>query len=88
MATTHKDVEFAVTTSRGVNEKIYRTYKIAVIDAVNRSEVTGGEKFYVDILIYSKAGAKWLYGSSKDYDPDASIAERIEVTAVSVGKIA
>jgi len=88
MARTHKDVEFAVDDASG-NERIFKTWDQAAGFAV--SLAASGRRTNIDILVYSEAGARALYGDDgvERYreDPEASVFERIEVRANDVGRV-
>lgn len=90
MAKSHKDVEFSVDDAGG-KERIFKTFDEAAGFAVAIAGSTG-KTVNLDVLIYSKAGARAWGGDDavEEYesDPDASVSERIEITAQSVGRIA
>jgi hypothetical protein len=77
--TSHKDVEFVV------NGKHLKSFDKACGDAV-ASSLARGVAVNIDVLAYSKAGAKWC--GIEDYDPDASVSGRISITSEDHGKIA
>jgi len=84
---THKDLEFHV--SAGEKTTVHDKWAFACQQADSASR--GGEKAVIDIVTWSRAGAKaWAgdYGGELyDEDPEASVFERFEVRAHSVGKI-
>lgn len=87
---THKAVEFHVADPAGgvhVFKRFDEAAGYAVVSSASR-----GEKTFIDVLIYSRAGANWWGGSSavEEYqeDPDASISQRIEVNANNAGRVA
>ena len=88
-AKSHKDVEFAVDDYQG-NEKIFKRFDEAAAFAVEKA-MSRGETVNLDVLVSSRAGAKWLYGDSGveiyEEDPDASVFERIEVKANMMGRV-
>jgi len=88
---THKDVEFFVWNGNQILRKVFRTFDEATAFAISLS-VTRGEDVYIDVVIYSRSGARWYGG---DYgvevyeeDTEASISDRIVVRAESLGRIA
>jgi len=86
---THKDVEYAVEDGSG-KERIFKTPDEAAGFAV--SMALSGRPAYIDVLIWSRAGAVWYRGSDDggdeyDEDPEASIFERIRVKAESEGRV-
>lgn len=90
MAKKHKDVEFMVT-ARDLRAAYYDTAEEASAIAIARSMSRGGEPVEINVLVSSKAGARWYGG---DYgvevyeeDPDASVHEQIIVRAESIGRI-
>jgi hypothetical protein len=90
---THKDVEFAVEFAgpRGGQEKMHRSFEEAAGTAIAMAASTGQE-VYLDVLIYSKAGARWWGGDTAvemyEEDPEASISQRVIVRAEDEGRIA
>lgn len=87
-AKTHKDVEFAVDDASG-NERIFKKFDEAAGFAV--SLAASGRATKIDVLIHSRAGARW-WGDDhavEEYnsDPDASVSERIQITAESIGRV-
>ena len=86
----HKGVEFAVDDASG-HERIFKTFNEAAGFAVTIA-ASGRPNVSIDVLIYSVAGARWWGGDDavEQYreDPEASVSERIEVSANVVGRIA
>jgi hypothetical protein len=85
----HKDVEYAVEDGGG-QERIFKTADEAAGFAV--SLAMSGRTVYIDVLIYSRAGARF-YGDDHaveqyDEDPEASVSDRIQVKAESLGRVA
>lgn len=84
------DVEFEV--SSGERTQVTSDWKEACRWAVQFSAHRGGEMAVIDVLTHSRAGAGMWAGSHGrelyDEDPDASVFERFEVRARSVGRIA
>jgi hypothetical protein len=89
MAYKNKDVEFAVDDASG-NQRIFDTFDAAAGFAV--SLAASGRTVALDVLIWSEAAARAWGGDdaveSYREDPDASVFERIEITANPVGRIA
>ena len=84
-----KDVEFHVESGqRGV--KIHKSWEDASGDAVERA-ASGNTDVVIDVVIWSRSGAKLFGGDSAaemyDEDPDASVFDRITVSANSTGRI-
>lgn len=87
---THRDVEYAVDDASG-QERIFKTSDEAASFAVSLA-LSDGEPHYIDVLVWSPAGARWYRGSSdgeEEYeeDPEASVFERIEIRANSLGRV-
>jgi len=87
---THHEVEFFVTTP-GKNAKLFRTsFEEAAAMAVTLA-ASDGRPRYVDVVIHGEAGAYWWGGdyAVEEYeaDPEASVSERIKITAESEGRI-
>lgn len=82
---THKDVEFQI------GGESFRKSEEAIVHAFNLA-LTTGQTVYIDVIVWSKAGARFLYGDDGvemyKEDPEASVFERIAVTASSLGRIA
>lgn len=91
-ASTHKDVEYMVEDpSRPGTEMYFKKADEAAGNAIGRAMSHGGE-VYIDVLVSSRAGAKWYRGTYEgeeeyDEDPDASVFERIIVRAESIGRV-
>lgn len=81
---THRDVEFHV------GADVFRTFGEAAVFAVVMAERFGRAET-IDVVVWSKAGARWLGGDhgaeQYDEDPEASVFERIVVRAVSQGRV-
>jgi hypothetical protein len=90
---THKDVEFEVEFAgpRGGRSQTHRSFEEAAATAIAMAASTGQE-VYLDVLIYSKAGARWWGGEAAvemyEEDPDASVSQRVIVRAEDEGRIA
>lgn len=86
----HKDVEFAVDNYQG-EQQIFKKSGDAALFALEKSISRGGEPVNVDVLVYSRAGAKWYRGMSGeeeyDEDPEASVFERITIRAEAIGRV-
>jgi hypothetical protein len=86
----HNDVEFAVGDVGSTGEMIFDTAEEASVIAIDRA-VSGRGPQVIDVLVSSRAGAKWYGGEDAvevyDFDPDASVHERFVVRAESVGRI-
>lgn len=86
----HKDVEYAVEDGSG-QERIFRTPDEAAGFAVSMG-MSGKSPVYIDVLIYSRAGARHYGGDyaveQYDEDPEASVSDRIRITAESEGRVA
>lgn len=89
MKKTHKDVEYAVNDASD-RQRIFKTVDEAASFAVSIA-ISRGRPVNLDVLAWSKAGAFFLYGDegAEQYeeDPDASVFERIEIKANSLGRI-
>lgn len=89
-AKTHKDVEFAVDDAGG-NQRIFKKFDEAAGFAVSIA-ATGRENVNIDVLIWSKAGARAYGGDDAveqyNEDPEASVFERLEIKVNYVGRIA
>lgn len=86
---THKDVEFSVEDGQG-RERIFKTFDEAAGFAVSMA-ATGRPDVYLDVLVWSRAGAK-AYGGDwgveqYDEDPEASVFERLVIQADNQGRI-
>ena len=85
-------VEFAVDNlAVPAEEQIFDHLGDAMEFAASCSIARCGEKRYVDVLVYSRQAAKRWGGDEAvemyDEDPDASVHERIVVTAESIGRV-
>jgi hypothetical protein len=89
MAKNHKDVEFAVDDAGG-KERIFKSFDEAAGFAVSIAASTG-KKVDLDVLIFSAAGARAWGGDDavEQYhdDPDASVFERIVISADDQGRV-
>jgi len=69
--------------------QVFRTFDQAAANATHRA-IAAGVTMHLDVVILSKAGARWYGGddAAKQYDedPEASVFERIVVTATSLGR--
>ena len=85
----HKDVEFAVDDNQG-EEHIFKTFEEAVAFA-GRLALTTTVRINLDVLVYSREGAKWWGGidGAQDYDDDAeaSVFDRLHVKVTSQGRV-
>lgn len=97
---THKDVEYMVNDETMRHPRAFDTFEAAAAYAVDEAaRLGGGERVMLDVLVYSKAGAKFYgalaYGpdgaarAAREYDedPDASVFERLELRVDFVGKV-
>lgn len=88
MAKRHKDVEFSVDDASG-GERIFKTFDEAAGFAV--ALAASGRKSSINILVYSRSGAKWLAGdegvAEYEEDPDASVFRRIVIKADDQGRV-
>ena len=88
---THRDVEFVVDVPKRASgrERIYRRFDDAAANAILLSMTEG--LVYLDVLVWSEAGARWLNGDAgvEQYreDPAASVFERLEIKVNSVGRV-
>jgi len=86
---THPKVEFSVDDASG-KERIFKTFDEAAGFAIAIAS-SRGETVNIDVLIYSRTGAEWWGGDHavEEYesDPDASVSDRIEIRAESVGRV-
>lgn len=89
MARTHKDVEYAVSDASG-RERIFKDFDSAAGFAVAIAASTGRPS-NLDVLVYSEAGARAWFGpegvTSYREDPEASVFQRIRVTANDQGRV-
>jgi hypothetical protein len=90
MARKHKHLEFEVSAgeSRSFNTNDWET---ACEAAVRSSATRGGDMAVIDVLTWSREAARAWAGDHGvelyDEDPEASVFERFEVRARSVGRI-
>jgi hypothetical protein len=88
----HKDVEFVVEGYGGKGSKtsVFSSFDNAAGYAVAGAASTG-IKHHIDVIVWSKAGARWYGGDDAaemyEDDPDASIFERLTVDVSDEGKI-
>lgn len=93
MARSHKDLEFMVKApwKGGPHESYYKRFADAMMQAAALSISRGGEPVYVDVLTWSQSAARAWGGDDAvevyQFDPEASVHERIVVTAESHGRI-
>ncbi len=84
-----KHVGYAVNTASG-NEQTFPSFDKAAGFAVSLA-ASNGKPIHLDILVYSKAGAKMIMGDEGveryEEDPDASVFERIIIKAEAVGHV-
>jgi hypothetical protein len=84
----HKDVEFHV--DRRDDTFITRRFDEAAGMAIAIAASTG-TTVNIDVVVWSRAGARAYQGDSGveiyDEDPEASVFERIEVKADSLGRV-
>lgn len=86
----HKDVEYAVNDRSG-HQHTFKTPQDASAFAIAIA-VSDGNPVNIDVLVWSRAGAKAYRGSGDgeeeyDEDPDASVFERIIVRAEAIGRV-
>ena len=88
-AKSHKDVEFHVPDTTG-HTKVFKTWAEAVVFDVGVS--LSGRGTEVDVVVYSKAGARWFEGEygveQYNEDPEATVYKRVRITADDLGRIA
>lgn len=86
----HAEVEFTVDDAGG-RERSFDTFDEASGFAVGLA-ASRGRAVAINVLIFGERGAEWWGGDDglEEYldDPDASVSERIEVTADAQGRIA
>jgi cold shock CspA family protein len=86
----HKDVEFAVGDA-GDHERIFKDFNEAAGFAFSIA-ASGRENVYLDVLIFSKAGARAWGGDEAveqyNEDPEASVFERFEIKVNAMGRVA
>jgi hypothetical protein len=83
----HPDVEYAI--HLGHKEVVFDT--LADVAPMALSAALAHGRAYVDVLVHSEAGAEWYGGDDavelyRD-DPEASVFDRIEVRAASLGRV-
>ena len=88
-AKSHKEVEFHVDVADG-STRIFKTFDEAAGLAIAVS-ASNGKSVNIDVVIFGEHGAKW-YGGDDGLeqfleDPDASVYDRIVVTADSQGRV-
>lgn len=87
----HKDVEFEVSPVHGSNRRNFNTFDEASSAAIALS-ASNGVKVNLDVLISSRAGARWWGGdyAVEEYnaDPDASVSDRFVINVDPQGRIA
>jgi hypothetical protein len=85
----HKDVEYQIDCPNGKTET-FKTFDQAASLAV--SIAASGRPCNIDVLVYSKAGARFVAGDEgvEEYneDPDASVFQRLVVSVDVQGRIA
>ena len=89
MKKSHKDVEFHVQRADDQGKvRIFKSFQEAAAEAVSHG-LNNGLTMHIDAVVWSEAGARWLGGDDavEAYreDPEASVFERVEVTASDVG---
>jgi len=86
---THPDLEFAVEDASG-RERTFKTFDEAAGFAVSIAASTGRD-VAVDALAWSRAAAKFYHGDygaeEYDADPDASVFDRVVISAEHVGRV-
>ena len=87
MARSHRDVEFHVGPASGGETRYFRSFEDATSHAVWLAS-TLWVKVNIDAVVLSRAGARAI-GILEEYDedPEASVAARIVVSAVYVGRV-
>jgi hypothetical protein len=87
-ATTHKDVEYAVDDAAG-KQRTFKKFDEAAGFALSIA-VARGESV-LDVLVWSKAGAKWYGGDDavEEYneDPEASVFQRFQIKVNAQGRV-
>jgi hypothetical protein len=86
-----KDLEFHVSAEKGgYKTNVHKTFPKACADAI--SQAASGITMYIDVVAWSKAAARSWAGNHGvevfEEDPEASVHERIVITADSQGRIA
>jgi hypothetical protein len=87
-----KDLEFHVSSEKGgYATKIHKTFPKACADAISQA-ASSGITMYIDVVTWTKAAARSWAGNHGvevyEEDPDASVHERIVITADSQGRVA
>lgn len=87
-----KDLEFHVSAEKGgFKSTVHKTFPKACADAISQA-ASSGVTMYIDVVAWSKAAARsWAGDHGVEVyaeDPEASIHERIVITADSLGRIA
>jgi hypothetical protein len=85
-----KDVEYSVDDAGG-KERIFNSFDKAADFAVNLA-VSNGKTVNLNILVFSKAGARRVLGDEGveryENDPEASVFTRIAIKAEDLGSVA
>ena len=85
----HRDVYFAVHDAAG-EQQVFKTLNDAAGFAVGIA-LAKGARVHLDVLVMSRAGAKWWGGDDAvqayDEDPEASVFERLVVQASAQGRV-
>ena len=86
----HQDVEFLWSSTDAGSSRVFDNFAHAAAWGVMMA-AANGEKFWIDVLVWSEEGARALAG---DYgveqyleDPDASVFERLEISVHNVGRV-
>lgn len=83
----HPDVGYEIS---DVSGKHYGAFAEAAADALQHAIANGSAT--LDVVIWSEEGARWFGGDDavEQYreDPEASVFERLEISANSLGRIA
>lgn len=87
-----KDLEFHVSSEGGGHKtNVHKTFAKACADAVSQA-ASSGITMHIDVVAWSKAAARAWAGDHGvevyEEDPEASVHERIVITADSQGRIA
>lgn len=86
----HKDIEYEVHAPKQAR-RTHASFQEAAADALERA-ISTGNPVTLDVLVWSEAGAMHLAGDAglEQYqeDPDASVFERVIVTARTQGRVA
>lgn len=87
---THSDVEYAVDDASG-KQRTFKSSNEAAGFAIALS-MSHGKPVNLDVLVHSPAGARWYRGSSDgvteyEEDPEASVFDRIVISAESTGRV-